>query len=154
MPENLLDVLTICLLGLLYLFFFRVIRAVWAELRPPAPRAAAVPAPAAVPAAGGLKGRRGGPTHLVVVEPKEDRGRSWELADELTVGRAGGCAIAIDDSFVSQLHARVFRRDGRLFVEDLGSTNGTFLNRDRVAGPAAMTKGDRLRVGGTVLEVR
>ncbi|MBK9179851.1 MAG: FHA domain-containing protein [Acidimicrobiales bacterium] len=156
MPESLLDLLTICLLGLLYLFFFRVIRAVWAELRPPAPRAEAGPgpAPAAGTAAGGHKGRRGGPTHLVVVEPKDDRGRSWELADELTVGRAGGCAIAIDDSFVSQLHARVFRRDGRLFVEDLGSTNGTFLNRDRVAGPAAMSKGDRLRVGGTVLEVR
>jgi pSer/pThr/pTyr-binding forkhead associated (FHA) protein len=55
---------------------------------------------------------------------------------------------------VSQLHARVFTRDGQLLVEDLGSTNGTYLNRAKVAGPMVMQKGDRLQVGNTVLEVR
>ena len=73
----------------------------------------------------------------------------------MTVGRAGGCSVPIaDDTFVSQLHARVFRRDGDLFVEDLGSTNGTYLNKRKVTAAAAMRKGDKLQVGKTTMEVR
>ena len=54
---------------------------------------------------------------------------------------------------MSQLHARVFRRDNQFYVEDLGSTNGTYLNRKKVTGPVAVRRGDRLQVGKTVLEV-
>ena len=62
-----------------------------------------------------------------MVEPAARRGEEFPLGEEVTVGRAGGCGVPIpDDTFVSQLHARVFRRDGDLFVEDLGSTNGTY----------------------------
>jgi pSer/pThr/pTyr-binding forkhead associated (FHA) protein len=76
------------------------------------------------------------------------------VGDEVTVGRAGGCQVALeDDKTVSQLHARLFRRDGRLYVEDLGSTNGTYLNAKKVAGPSPLHRGDRLQVGRTVLEV-
>ena len=59
-----------------------------------------------------------------------------------------------DDTFVSQLHARVFRRDGDLYVEDLGSTNGTYLNQRKVTTVAAMRKGDKLQIGKTTMEVR
>jgi pSer/pThr/pTyr-binding forkhead associated (FHA) protein len=91
---------------------------------------------------------------LKVVEPADTRGRIYDVGDEITVGRASGCQIALpDDTFVSQLHARVFRRDGQLYVEDLGSTNGTFLNRKKVSSPVALRRGDRLQVGKTVLEV-
>ena len=70
---------------------------------------------------------------LVVVAPGELEGREFALGDEVTVGRAGGCGVLLaDDTFVSQLHARVFRRDGDLYVEDLGSTNGTYLNQRKV----------------------
>ena len=99
---------------------------------------------------------RGGartPLRLKVVEPAADRGRTYDLGDELTVGRAGGCQITLDDTFVSQLHARVFRRDGQLYVEDLGSTNGTFLNRKKVSSPQPLRRGDRLQIGKTVLEL-
>ncbi|MBK5224863.1 MAG: FHA domain-containing protein [Acidimicrobiia bacterium] len=51
------------------------------------------------------------------------------------------------------MHARVFRRDGKLFVEDLGSTNGTYLNRAKVGGPMVMSSGDRLQVGSVVMEL-
>ncbi len=89
-----------------------------------------------------------------MIEPAETKGQTYDLGEELTVGRAGGCQITLDDTFVSQLHARVFRRDGQLFVEDLGSTNGTYLNRKKVTAPIAIRKGDRLQIGKTVMELQ
>ena len=84
----------------------------------------------------------------------DTKGKVYDLGDELTVGRAAGCQVSLaDDTFVSQLHARVFRKEGRYFVEDLGSTNGTFLNRKQVSAPIALRRGDRLQVGKTVFEV-
>ena len=158
MPDSLLTILKVIFLGLLYLFFLRVLRAVWTELREPKtvqvasnPLGAAPPAPAPK---GRGKRQKGGREHLVVLEPTNRKGQSFELGDELTVGRAPGCGVALlDDTFVSQLHARVFRHDGSLYVEDLGSTNGTFLNRKQVSSASPLRKGDRLQVGKTVLEL-
>jgi pSer/pThr/pTyr-binding forkhead associated (FHA) protein len=156
--DQLLFVLKLCLLALLYLFFFRVLRAVWAELKTPAVAVPAAPtrAPATAPAPPkpDRRARRQQPPQLVVVEPAEQRGQSFALGNELTIGRAAGCQVTIDDTYVSQMHARVFARDGAFLVEDLGSTNGTYLNRQKVGGPLVMQKGDRLQVGNTVLELR
>jgi pSer/pThr/pTyr-binding forkhead associated (FHA) protein len=80
-------------------------------------------------------------------------GRAFDLCDELTLGRAAGCSVTIDDDHVSQVHARIFHRSGQLVVEDLGSLNGTYMNRARVMAPMAIGVGDRLQVGDTVLEV-
>ena len=161
MPDTLLTILKLCFLALLYLFFMRVLRAVWAELKSPPPAAAAhaaAPAPAGQARTWGGGGRGGGNAkaggRLRVIEPADTKGQTYDLGDELTVGRAGGCQITLDDTFVSQLHARVFRRDGHLFVEDLGSTNGTFLNRKKVTAPVAIRKGDRLQIGKTVMELQ
>jgi hypothetical protein len=156
-PDSLLTVFRVLFLILLYLFFVRVIRAVWTEIREPK----GLPVLAGPPAGGGVEAatrsaphRRGQLERLVVVEPAARKGQTFELADELTIGRAAGCGVSLpDDTFVSQVHARVYRRDGELFVEDLGSTNGTFLNRKAVTGPMSLRKGDRLQVGRTVLEV-
>jgi pSer/pThr/pTyr-binding forkhead associated (FHA) protein len=145
--EPLLNLLKICLLVLLYLFFLRVLQAVWAEVNGPRTRAPARPRTPRE------KRKASGPRALRVVEPEGERGRAFPLADELTVGRAAGCHVTLDDTFVSQLHARVFRRDGAWYVEDLGSTNGTYLNRSKVSGPMAMKPGDRLQVGSVVLEL-
>ena len=155
MSEQLLNILKLCLLALVYLFFLRVLRAVWAELEPhPVDGAAARPArPREARPATPKRGGRGAPTGLRVVEPESERGRNFPLGEELTVGRAAGCQITLDDTYVSQLHARVFTRDGLVFVEDLGSTNGTYLNRQKVAGPMAVQKGDRLQVGNTIMEL-
>jgi hypothetical protein len=161
--EQLLNILKLCLLALIYLFLVRVVRAVWAEVAVPSqvdggrrPRRGRAPAPVVATPAAPNRGRtgRGTPTELVAVEPPDQVGRRYPLGDEITVGRAAGCQVTVDDTYVSQLHARVFTRDGQLFVEDLGSTNGTYLNRVKVAGPMGMQKGDRLQVGNTVLEVR
>ena|SRR5687768_6809435 len=145
MPESLLTILKFLFLALVWLFFARVLRAVQTELKPAA---------AADNASAAASPTRGAVAHLKVVEPADKRGQVFDLGDELTVGRAGGCQIALeDDKTVSQLHARVFRRDGRVYVEDLGSTNGTYLNAKKVATPVALHRGDRLQVGRTVLEV-
>lgn len=150
MSSQLLTVLQLCLLALLYLFFLRVLRAVWTEIRGPA-RTAAVAAP--VPAASAPPPGRAAGSHLVVREPAAQAGRRFELSDEITIGRAAGCQITLDDTYVSQLHARVFRHDGQVLVEDLGSTNGTYLNRAKVASPMMLNAGDLLQIGGVVLEL-
>ena len=159
MSEEILTVLKFGLLALIYLFLFRVVRAVWAEITPPRPRPAVAPAggrterPARPPRGrAAARGPRAGDT-LVVREPPEQAGRTYAVADELSVGRAAGCQITVDDTFVSQLHARIYRRDGQLLVEDLGSTNGTYLNRTKVVGTMVIHVGDRLQIGNTVLEL-
>ena len=148
MPEALLTLLKLSCLALLYLFFFRVLRAVWAEVTPV--RTATVDRRAVRgdgrDRARSRRGRR--TTHLVVVEPQELKGRSYDLGEELTVGRAAGCQVTLDDSYVSQLHARVYTRDGELYVEDLGSTNGTRVNGVRVS-ERALEDGDEVMFGNT-----
>ena len=153
MPEQLLTILKLCLLALLYLFFLRVLWAVWSEIRGPRPaRAGTAAAPAKVRSSR-LRGRGGPATRLVVDQPVAKRGVFFDIGSEMTVGRAAGCQIAlIDDTYVSQLHARVFERSGQVYVEDLGSTNGTYVNGHRVSAPTPMHKGDSLQVGSTVLE--
>lgn len=149
MPEALLTVLKLCFLLLLYLFLASVVRAVYRQLSGE---------PVRVRTRADRPARRGAassnPLRLRVIEPPSSRGQMFPLGEEVTIGRAPGCSVALaSDSFVSALHARVFLRDGQAFVEDLGSTNGTFLNRTRLSGASPLRGGDRLQVGHTVLEV-
>ena len=151
MPEALLTILKFCFLALLWLFFVRVLWAVWAEVNAPAPAPAG---PGSAPGTAPARPPAAESTRLKVVEPAGRRGAAYDLGDELTVGRASGCQVALpDDSYASQLHARIFRRDGRYWLEDLGSTNGTYLNAKPVTSPVALRRGDRVQVGRTVLEV-
>jgi pSer/pThr/pTyr-binding forkhead associated (FHA) protein len=146
-------------LALLYLFFLRVVRAVWVELREPRlvpapPGPSGSPPPATRAATGTPKGRNV-PRELAVISPEQAKGQAFPLGDEISIGRATGCAVALPtDTFVSQVHARVFRRGDEYWVEDLGSTNGTLVNGRKLTGPAPLRKGDRLQVGRTVLELR
>lgn len=80
-------------------------------------------------------------------------GTSFALDGETTIGRAAGCGIPIDDSHVSKLHARVYPADGRWYVEDLGSTNGTRVNDSAIVAPAPIAPGDRVAVGDIVMEL-
>jgi pSer/pThr/pTyr-binding forkhead associated (FHA) protein len=89
------------------------------------------------------------------MEPGEARGTSFALDGELTIGRAPGCAVALpSDTFVSQVHARVFRRGDDYWVEDLGSTNGTSVNGRKLDGAVPLRRGDRVQVGRSVLELQ
>jgi pSer/pThr/pTyr-binding forkhead associated (FHA) protein len=149
--QNLLRGLEIIVVVLIWLFFLRVIRAVWVEVKPPRSRRKDAE-PAEATAAAGKRGR-GRPLRLKIVEPEPERGRTYDLADELTLGRAAGCGVRVDDAYTSSIHARLYRQNGSLFVEDLDSTNGTWVNAERVYSPTRLGKGDLLQVGGTVFEV-
>ncbi len=161
MPQPALRLLEYVFLALLYLFFLRVVRAVWVELREPrlvpvSPQQVAQ-GPTGPPQSqrGGAPGRRQASSRLVVVGGDQRKGASYPLADELTIGRAPGCAVALPlDNFVSQVHARVYRQGEDYWVEDLGSTNGTLLNGRRMTGPSPVRRGDRVQVGRTVLEMQ
>ena len=165
MSEQLLAVLRLCLLGLIYLFFLRVLRAVWVEVHGPRRVRASVPVPAvpaavgtpaptfarppsALPALPALPGAA-----LRITEPASLAGRSFALVDEATIGRAAGCLVQLDDTYVSQVHARVARGVTGYTVEDLNSTNGTYVNRVKVTVPTPLYAGDRLQVGNIVLEL-
>jgi pSer/pThr/pTyr-binding forkhead associated (FHA) protein len=183
MTDQVLDILKMVLLAMLYLFFARVLWAVWSEVRPPkaqpvpaehsearqptgpsddttlAERPAAPVAAAAAGTAGPArkapKGRRGHVGRLAVIEPKAGRGVTFALGREVTIGRDPNCTITMpDDVYVSQMHAHVVPRNGEHVVEDLGSKNGTFLNGNRLDSPRPLHRGDRIQVGATVLEAQ
>lgn len=100
------------------------------------------------------KPRRGAPTHVLVVDG-ENRGTRAELADApLLIGRGPDAAIRLDDDYVSTRHARIALSGDQWFVEDLGSTNGTYIGSVRITQPTTLTLGTQVRIGKTVLELR
>jgi hypothetical protein len=173
-----LSILNYALLALLYLFFARVLWAVWSEVRGPRLRnapGAMARANAGAPVVDSTtptnrpadsprskqKAKRstllkkGVPTKLIVLEPKVRKGAAYPIGTEVTLGRADSCIIGLpDDTFASQLHSRVFVRDNEMWVEDLGSTNGTHLNGARLSAPMQLSTGDRLQVGSTIFEAQ
>ncbi len=152
MPDLVLDLLKYLFLVVLYIFIARAVRAVYTEMRPAA--APSAPPAASPPASRPVEGRaKRAPSRAAVVEG-DQRGKSFELQDELIIGRGDRCHLVLDDTYVSQVHARIFSRDGSYMVEDLGSTNGTYLNRARITAPAELQRGDRVKIGKTVLEMR
>jgi hypothetical protein len=162
MTDQLLDILKFALLALLYLFFARVLYAVWSEVR--GPRAGHMVVVQAEPVDPTMQAvtpdphrvkrpKRGLVTKLVVIQPRERKGATFTITGEVRIGRSPSCAISIpDDTFVSGTHARLYPYDGYTWVEDLNSTNGSHLNGARLTAPQPLTKGDRLQIGSTIWE--
>ena len=156
MPDLVLLILKYVFLAILWIFVARAVRAVLIELRPAkaaAPRArSGAPVPAQPPPRRAKT--RKPPGKAVVVEGSLE-GKSFPLTGELTIGRSDQCNVKVEgDTYVSSVHARIYTRDGSYMVEDLGSTNGTYVNRRRITAPAELQRGDRVKVGKTVLEMR
>jgi pSer/pThr/pTyr-binding forkhead associated (FHA) protein len=147
MPPIFLLLVKIAFLVILYLFVARAVRAVTLDVfGPRAERRRARPARAPTRPARRL------PRELVVTD--EGGRRTVPLKESLTVGRAATCDIAIRDTYVSNVHARIYQRDGSWWLEDLGSTNGTYMNRTRVQQPTAIGPGDEVKMGKATLELR
>ena len=100
------------------------------------------------------KPSRGTPLFLVVTEGGLS-GMSIDLSDQqITLGRANDATLVLNDDYASSRHARIFPQDGQWIVEDLGSTNGTYLDRQKVTRPMPVPIGVPIRIGNTVLELR
>ena len=184
MTDQVLTILKFVLLGLLYLFFARVLWAVWSEVRTPTRRPMiGAPRPSAPPSAVGQttpmgrpvaaaaptapmpspsksakrqkKQQRGRATQLMILEPRSRRGVTVQLGGDIVLGRDPTSAIVIeDDAYISQRHVRFYDYDGQPMVEDLGSTNGTFHNGSKLVGAKLLHPGDRVQAGTTVIEAQ
>src|SRR2546430_8236015 len=148
--DEVLLVLKIAFLVLLYLFIWRIVRTGARDLR--VPQESFILAPGVA----GLHSSRPGPRtgRLVVVKsPDLDEGEDFELNSAgLTIGRGGQNDIAIDtDEFASARHARFEPRHDGVWVQDLGSTNGTYVNGTRLDRPHRLAPGQIVRVRGTAL---
>jgi pSer/pThr/pTyr-binding forkhead associated (FHA) protein len=98
--------------------------------------------------------RRGSPTHLIVVEGDNAGARAELREAPLLIGRGSDAAIKLDDDYVSTRHARVAASGDEWFVEDLGSTNGTYVGSVRITQPTTIGLGVQVRIGKTILELR
>ena len=97
---------------------------------------------------------RGSP-RILVVTAGALKGTSLDLAQQqITLGRANDATLVLNDDYASSRHARIFPQDGQWIVEDLGSTNGTYLDRQKVTRPMPVPMGVPIRIGKTVLELR
>ena len=87
------------------------------------------------------------PQLVVIAAMGHPPGTVFEIHDEAILGRAPTADVRIEDSFASSSHARIFPRGGSMYIEDMGSTNGTYLNEEPLSGPQPLHPGDRIRIG-------
>jgi len=160
MPEIVLAVARFGFLALLWIFVFAVVgvirRDLWSGSRgnrlvaapPRGAQPASVPPPARPRATPGR-------ARLLVVTEGPLAGTQITLGDHpITMGRAENSTLVLTDDYASTRHARLTGRNGEWFVEDLGSTNGTYLDRAKVSGPTPVPLGVPIRIGRTALELR
>ena len=152
-PPVALLALRIGFVTLLWVFVLAVVLTLRTDLfgpKPSKPAAPRRPAPAPRPA----RAQRKAALRLVITEGAL-AGTTVPLGDQtVTIGRADSSTLVLTDDFVSNHHARLMRREGTWYLEDLGSTNGTYLDRQKVTDPTPLPTGVPVRIGKTVLELR
>jgi hypothetical protein len=155
MSELTLFLIKISYLAILWIFVLSAISVVRSDMfgarLPASAREAAAPKARRQPK---QKARRGSPTHVLVVDGA-NKGERADLAEApILIGRGADAAIRLDDDYVSTRHARIAASGDQWFVEDLGSTNGTYIGSARITQPTTLTLGTQVRIGKTLLELR
>jgi FHA domain-containing protein len=161
MTELTLTLIRVAFLAVLWLFVIAAIGVVRTDLSGnsggrsrAARRQAAPPRPLPRPNGKPQKSRRG-QLHTLVVTGGALKGTTIDLSEQqITLGRANDATLVLNDDYASSRHARIFPQDGQWIVEDLGSTNGTYLDRQKVTRPTPVPAGVPVRIGKTVLELR
>jgi Inner membrane component of T3SS, cytoplasmic domain len=160
MNELSLTIIRVAFLAVLWLFVIAAIGVVRTDLlggssttaRRGRARQAQAPRPGR-PAKSPRPGR--GAPRVLVVTAGALKGTSLDLTQQqITLGRANDATLVLNDDYASSRHARIFPQDGQWIVEDLGSTNGTYLDRQKVTRPMPVPMGVPIRIGKTVLELR
>lgn len=162
MSELALTLLRLGFLTLLWAFVLITVLVLRRDLKMPAdattagrsPRSPRAPKPAKPPKAPRGRASRVKGSKLVVVEGPL-LGTVIPLGEvQITIGRAPDSTLIIDDDYASSRHARVYPAEGAWIVEDLGSTNGTWIDRTRITSPTVLPVGAPLRVGRTTLQIQ
>lgn len=140
---------------LLWLFVYGAVRVIRSDLRTAGQSRVALPPPARRRRreASAADGRRA-PSYLVVTEGSLAGTRIPLAGSPVLIGRADDSTLVLDDDYVSTRHARISQQDNVWYLDDLGSTNGTYLGQMRVTGPTPLEPGVPARIGKTVLELR
>jgi hypothetical protein len=137
--------------AVIYLFLLWVSRSVLRDLRRPDGPVAYPPAGDATglyPASGGTRAGAGSDPRLVVERaPGHEPGMIYDLEQGAVLGRGEQAEIRLDDPFASGAHARIYTQGDLMVIEDLESTNGTYLNEELLDGPRPLHPGDRVRIG-------
>lgn len=156
MSELSLTIIKLGFLAVLWLFVLSAISVIRTDLfgarvpRQAGPPAARKPKPVKQPKS---RVKKGEPSRAVVIEGASV-GAAAALGDApLTIGRGQDCELRVDDEYVSTKHAVLRRENGSWYVEDLGSTNGTFVDGSRIHGPTRVDRGAPFRVGKTIVEL-
>ena len=161
MSELTLTLIRLGFLAVLWLFVLSAVSVIRSDMfgarvdaRKPAKPARPAKAPKPGRTARSKRGDRNAPRALVVTQGP-NRGQSASLSEQpILIGRGTDAAIRLDDDYVSTRHARVASNGEQWFVEDLGSTNGTYIGHQRVTTPTPLPPGTSIRVGKTVLELQ
>lgn len=161
MSELTLTLIQFGFLALLWIFAFSVASAIRADLfgvrprqQPRPQQPASAPGPASRASDGKpVKLHRGAPTRVVVIEGG-DTGKQASLTGPVSMGRGPTNDLDLSDEYVSTKHARFVPHNGQWYVEDLGSTNGTYVAGARISRPTPVGAKSTVRVGRTVLEMR
>jgi len=98
--------------------------------------------------------RRRRAKEIVIVRSDSQAGLEIPIDSVVVLGRSDQADVMLDDSYASEFHLRFSIDDGDLYVQDLGSTNGTYVNGRRITAPIAVSRGDAVQVGKSVMEVR
>ena len=155
MSELTLFLIKISYLAILWIFVLSAISVVRSDMfgarMPATAREAAAPKARRQPK---QKARKGSPTHVLVVDGANKGERADLSQAPILVGRGSDAAIRLDDDYVSTRHARIAASGDQWFVEDLGSTNGTYIGSARITQPTTLTLGTQVRIGKTLLELR
>jgi pSer/pThr/pTyr-binding forkhead associated (FHA) protein len=155
MSELTLFLIKISYLAILWIFVLSAISVVRSDMfgarMPATAREAAAPKPRRQPK---QKARKGSPTHVLVVDGANKGERADLTEAPILIGRGADAAIRLDDDYVSTRHARIASSGDTWFVEDLGSTNGTYIGSARITQPTTLTLGTQVRIGKTLLELR
>ena len=155
MSELTLLLVRIAYLAILWIFVLSAISVIRSDMfGARVPETARGKAPRREAAAKPPSRRRGSPTHVLVVEGANSGERAELDQAPILIGRGTDAAIRLDDDYVSTRHARIAASGDQWFVEDLGSTNGTYIGSVRITQPTTLTLGTQVRIGKTILELR
>jgi len=155
MSEIALTVIKVLFLALLWLFILSAVSVIRSDLfgravpTPDQPQELESPAPPPR-----RSRRQRGEPRIFAITQGAQAGESAELgAGVVLIGRGADCQLILNDDYVSTRHARVVSTEDGIYVEDLGSTNGTYVNGQRITAPTTITMSDTVRIGKTILKL-